>query len=108
MFRQIPHGPFWLYPELTFHGEDDGLTGLVLSVLVIDGLSVVTARVRGNRRENDQRVVQSESSEDWKRGQKLGKTTTGITSINNLQHEENRARTAGRDGYAICIEDSSG
>lgn len=42
-----------LYSELTFYIQDDGLAGLVLSVLVVDGLGVVPARVRGHSGQDD-------------------------------------------------------
>lgn len=51
-----------LYSELTFYIQDDGLTGLVLSVLVVDSLGVVPARIRGHGGQDDKGVVQSDGS----------------------------------------------
>ncbi len=50
------------YSELTFYIQDDGLAGLVLSVLVVDGLGIVPACVRGHSGQDDKSVVQSEGS----------------------------------------------
>lgn len=50
--------------ELTLHGECDWLTGFVLPILVIDCLSVVTARIRCHGGEDDQRVIQGDGTEE--------------------------------------------
>lgn len=47
---------------LTFHGERDGLAGLIVSVLVVHGLHVVPPRVGCHRRQDDQGVVQRDGS----------------------------------------------
>jgi len=52
---------------LTLYGQGDGLAGLVLSVLVVYRLDVVASGVRRHRRQNDQRVVQSDGAEEGTR-----------------------------------------
>ena len=46
----------------TFHREDNGLAGLVLSVLVVHSLGVVASSIRGHRGQDNQSVVQGDSS----------------------------------------------
>lgn len=50
------------YPELTFYSQDNGLAGLVLSVLVVDGLSIIPACIRGHGGEDHKSVVQGYGS----------------------------------------------
>lgn len=47
---------------LTLHRQDDGLAGFVLAVLVVDGLRVVTACIGRHGGQDDQRVVQGDST----------------------------------------------
>lgn len=49
---------------LTLHCESDGLAGLVVSVLVINRLHVVAAGIGSYRRQDDQRVLQRDGSEE--------------------------------------------
>lgn len=56
-----------LYSGLTFYIQEDGLAGLVLSVLVVDGLGVVPARIWGHGGEDDKGVVQSKGSKKFER-----------------------------------------
>ncbi|TNN35853.1 hypothetical protein EYF80_053985 [Liparis tanakae] len=52
---------------LTLYGQGDGLAGLILSVLVVYRLDVVASGVGRHRRQNDQRVVQSDGAEEGTR-----------------------------------------
>lgn len=47
---------------LTLHRQYDGLAGFVLAVLVVDGLRVVTACIGRHGGQDDQRVVQGDST----------------------------------------------
>lgn len=60
---------------LTLHRQCDWLAGLVLSVLVVDGLDVVAAGVGGHGGEDDQRVVQRDGA-----AQRRHRDTTGENS----------------------------
>lgn len=62
---------------LTLHRQCDWLAGLVLSVLVIDGLDVVAASVGGHGREDDQRIVQRDGA--------VKKRQTDITNQNSAK-----------------------
>lgn len=53
----------WSFFILTLHIENDRLAGLVLAILVVDSLGVVAASIWCHRGQNDQGVVQSESTE---------------------------------------------
>lgn len=47
---------------LTFYVENNWLTGLIFAILVIDSLGIVASCIRCHCGEDDQGVVQSESS----------------------------------------------
>lgn len=75
----------WL---LTLYWQGDGLAGLVLSILVIYSLHIVASGIRCHSRQDNQRVVQSNGTEQEKKRKEVN--ALDIKSLCSFNEEEEK------------------